>query len=443
MVRGDDDGVSPLGEELEDGVKVRVLEPRARQRAERRVVLREFADDVGLGTCVRKDVEEVVDDDREIGVVDLLDVVHQLAPLLRAHQLVERELPVLAVLAHQPLQKLLLVLVLAALLVVVEPLVGHQAVDGQRHQPREDGVAGVLRGGGEDGAVKVVLRHVVPAPQQRRNRPPLVVAEVVDQQQRGLGVLVDDGEDVGAHERVRHHGGVVRALVDPVVVVAAHELAELLIGLAFLVGQHLLDALVGGFRQFDLPCGELAVERAPVLERVGHLERGRDAAELRTVVGGGLLGHQLLLVHVLLDREQHLVGVDGLDEVVGDLRPHGFVHDVLLLALGGHDHGRRGAHLLDLGKGFESRHAGHHFVEDDQVVGSFGSHVDRVVSVVAGVHFIALLLEEQHVGLQQFDFVVDPEYFDHTVIGFRICKINVFIIKRKNPAVYWVGSGFV
>ena len=78
-----------------------------------------------------------------------------------------------------------------------------------------------------------------------------------------------------------------------------------------------------------------------------------------------------------------------------------------------------------------------------QVVGSFGSHVDRVVSVVAGVHFIALLLEEQHVGLQQFDFVVDPEYFDHTVIGFRICKINVFIIKRKNPAVYWVGSGFV
>ena len=70
---------------------------------------------------------------------------------------------------------------------------------------------------------------------------------------------------------------------------------------------------------------------------VGHLERGRDAAELRTVVGGGLLGHQLLLVHVLLDREQHLVGVDGLDEVVGDLRPHGLVHDVLLLALGDHD----------------------------------------------------------------------------------------------------------
>ena len=123
-------------------------------------------------------------------------------------------------------------------------------------------------------------------------------------------------------------------------------------------------------------------------------------------------------MHVLLDREQHLIGVDGFDEVVGDLRADGLVHDVLLLALGHHDDGRRGAHLLDLGKGFESRHAGHHFVEDDQVVGSFGSHVDRVVSVVAGVHFIALLFEEQDVGLQEFDLVVHPEYFDHTVIGF-------------------------
>jgi len=138
------------------------------------------------------------------------------------------------------------------------------------------------------------------------------------------------------------------------------------------------------------------------------LQRRGDASELRTVVGGGLLGHQLLLVHVLLDREQHLVGVDGFDEVVGDLRAHGLVHDVLLLALGDHDHGGRGAHLLDLGEGFESRHAGHHFVEDDQVVGSFGSHVDRVVSVVAGVHLVPFPLQEQHVGLQQFDFVIDP-----------------------------------
>ena len=241
---------------------------------------------------------------------------------------------------------------------------------------------------------------------------------------------------------MRHYGGVVRTLVDPVVVVAAHEFAELLVGLGLLVGQHLFDALVGGFAQLDLPCRDLAVDRTPVLERVGHLQRRGDAPELRTVVGGGLLGDELLLVYVLFDREQHLVGVDGFDEIVGDLRTHGLVHDILLLALGDHDHGRRGAHLFDLGKGFEARHAGHHLVEDNQVVGAFRGHVYRVVSVVAGVHFIALLLQEQHVRFQQFDFVVHPEYFDHTVVGIKVCKINDFIIKRKIRAVYWTRDRF-
>ena len=73
---------------------------------------------------------------------------------------------------------------------------------------------------------------------------------------------------------------------------------------------------------------------------------------------------------------------------------------------------------LILGEGLEPRHAGHHLVEDYQVVGAFGRHVDRVVAVVAGVDFVAFLFEEQDVGLQEFDLVVHPEYFDHTVIGF-------------------------
>ena len=202
MVGGDHDRVPPLREELEDGVEVGVLEPRARQRPECRVVLGQLADDVGLGTGVREDVEEVVDDHREIGVVHFLYIVDQPAALFGAHELVEREFPVFPVLGHQPFEELLLVLVLAAFLVVVEPFVGHQLVDGQRHQAGEDGVAGVLRRRGEDGAVEIVERHVVVAPQQRGDRPPLVVAEVVDQQQRGLRVLVRHRKDVGAHERV-------------------------------------------------------------------------------------------------------------------------------------------------------------------------------------------------------------------------------------------------
>jgi len=138
-------------------------------------------------------------------------------------------------------------------------------------------------------------------------------------------------------------------------------------------------------------------------------------------------------VDVLLDREQHLIGIHGLDEVVGDLRSHGLVHDVLLLALGDHDDGCRRAHLLDLGQGFESGHTGHHLVEDNQVVGPFGGHVYRVVSVVAGVHLVAFLREKQHVRFQQFHFVVHPEYFDHSAVVIGIRKNSDFTSQTQKP----------
>ena len=357
---------------------------------------------------MRQDVEEVVDDHREIGVVDALDVVHQLAARFGAHQFVERPAVVLAVALQLAAQELLLVLVFAALLVVVEPPFGHQTVDGQRHQSCEDGVAGVLRRRGENGAVEVVDGHVVVAAQQRVDRTPLVVAEIVDQQQRRLGIFVGDGENARTHERMRHDGREVVAAVDPVEIVAAHEFREGLVGLRLLELDHLLDRSVAGLRQLDVPRGDAPVDVAPVGEVLGHLQRVGDAAELDAVVGRRLLGDELLLVDVLLDRQQYLVGVDGLDDVVGDLRADRLVHDVLLLALGHHDDGRGGAYLLDLGKGFQSGHAGHHLVEDDQVVAAFGGHVDRVVPVVAGVDFIPFLTQEEHVGFQQFDLVVHP-----------------------------------
>jgi hypothetical protein len=108
----------------------------------------------------------------------------------------------------------------------------------------------------------------------------------------------------------------------------------------------------------------------------------------------------LLGVDVLLDREQHLVGIHGFDEVVGDLRPDGLVHDVLLLALGDHDDRSSGAYFLDFRQGFESCHTRHHLVQDDEVVVALRRHVDRVVSVVAGIDFVTFSPEEKHVGFQ-------------------------------------------
>ena len=214
---------------------------------------------------------------------------------------------------------------------------------------------------------------------------------------------------------MRHDGNLIlrSALVDPVVIVAAHELAELLIRLALLVHQHLLDALVGRVGQINLPPRYLAVERAPRRERRGHLAHGGYTPELGAVVGRGLLGDELLRMHVLLDRQQDLVGIDGLDDVIGDLRPDGLVHDILLLALGHHDDGRGGPHLLDERQRLESRHTGHHLVENNEVVSGRAHHVDGVVTVVACVDLVTFSLKKQHVRLQQLDFVVDPEYFYH------------------------------
>ena len=52
MVGGDDDGMAALGEHLEDGIEVGMFEPGARQGAECRFVLGQFADDFRFGAGV-------------------------------------------------------------------------------------------------------------------------------------------------------------------------------------------------------------------------------------------------------------------------------------------------------------------------------------------------------------------------------------------------------
>ena len=151
------------------------------------------------------------------------------------------------------------------------------------------------------------------------------------------------------HERMRHGGGILPAMVNPMVVVAPYEFRKSLVGLILLVGKYLFDTLVSRILQFNFPARQSAIERTPILERIGHLQRGRKTTKFGAVVGRGLLGDELLLVNILLNREQHLVRIDWFDEIVGNLRTDGLVHDVLLLALGHHDNGRGGTHLLDFG----------------------------------------------------------------------------------------------
>ncbi len=111
---------------------------------------------------------------------------------------------------------------------------------------------------------------------------------------------------------------------------------------------------------------------------------------------------------VLLQGEEDLVGVDGLDEIVGNLRPYGLVHDVFLLALGDHDNGCCRLYLLDVLQCFETAQARHHLVEKYQVEGLLPALVDGIGAVADGNDFVSFLLKEQNVGFEEFNLIVDP-----------------------------------
>ena len=131
-----------------------MLKPRSRQRTERSLGVGQFADDFGLGTGVREDVQEVVDNHREVGVVDMTHVVQKFTSRLWFDQLVKRCAQRTTPRAlEQSFEEILFVLVFAPLFVVIEPQIGHKFIDSQRHESRKNRITGILCSGGQDRAI--------------------------------------------------------------------------------------------------------------------------------------------------------------------------------------------------------------------------------------------------------------------------------------------------
>ena len=103
----------------------------------------------------------------------------------------------------------------------------------------------------------------------------------------------------------------------------------------------------------------------------------------------------LLAVDVLLQCQQDLVGIHGLDQIVGNLLADSLVHDVLFLTLGHHHHGQGRVLFFDALKGLQSAETGHLLVEQYQVEVSLPAEVDGVGTVAHSHHVIALALQEQ------------------------------------------------
>ena len=61
--------------------------------------------------------------------------------------------------------------------------------------------------------------------------------------------------------------------------------------------------------------------------------------ELLLIERSGLLRHYGAAMQIFLDGKKYLIGVYGLDEVVGNFVSNSLIHNVFLLALGNHDYG--------------------------------------------------------------------------------------------------------
>ena len=95
---------------------------------------------------------------------------------------------ILAALLQLATQKVLLIHIFTALLIIVEPLIRHQLVYSQRHKPCEDCIAGVLRCSRQNSAIVLIREDIVVAVEHRTDSTPLVVAEIIYQQQRSLAI---------------------------------------------------------------------------------------------------------------------------------------------------------------------------------------------------------------------------------------------------------------
>jgi len=119
-------------------------------------------------------------------------------------------------------------------------------------------------------------------------------------------------------------------------------------------------------------------------------------------------GDEPFVIDDLLQAEEHLVGVDGLYQVVGDLAADGIVHEIFGLVLGDEHDGGLLVRLFDLGKCFETRDPGHGLVQENHVDLVLFYKIDRIETVGEGLYFIAFILEEKDVGMKTFYFIVDP-----------------------------------
>ena len=190
-------------------------------------------------------------------------------------------------------------------------------------------------------------------------------------------------------------------------IVVADVFGEAVVGLLFLHGKHLRHLAIC-HTELEFPMYETPIYLDPVFPSAAIHNLHCNLLKLLLVARLSNLGDYLLAVDVLLQREENLVGVDRLDEIIGYLRAYGLVHNVLLLTLHDHHdwHGR--SDLLYALKRLEPVDTRHHLVEKDKVETCFAALLNGIIPIGDSYHIVSFLFQKQYVGTEKFYLVICP-----------------------------------
>ena len=374
-------------------------------------------------------IDEVDDEHIEVVLFQVSVLLHELVSTCRVVDLVIGEAIVAAVAFNLCFDERCLVEVLPLFFVFIHPQVREHRRYLPGHQTTEDGVACILCGGRQNAHIEVFL-YVEHIADFLREDAPLIEPEVVNDDEKHFLPFVYQWEHL-AFEDVRTKQRTVVLTVclrlpavcgqlgktvtrpavlrcHPVEIVLCNIFGKAVIGFFLLHFQHLGHVAVGT-AQLQFPVYKPAVDLLPVAERtaVSNLHGNLLVALLITALRH--LCHNLLLMDVLLERQKNLIGIDRLDEIVGDFRTDGLVHDILFLALCHHDDRRGRLDVLYPLQRFESRQTRHLLIKQYEVERLGLALFDGIRPIAHRNYFISFLLKEDDVGFQQFDFIIHPE----------------------------------
>ena len=383
-----------------------MAEPRQGYRTVGTLVVGQLTHHLRFGTGVAQHVDKVKHHHIQRVLLYLLHLLHQLVGIGLGVYLVIRKSLLTAIALQLGTNQRFLVQVLTLLLVFIHPEVGEHLLYLVRHQTTEDGVACILRGGGQDAVIHVLVDIKV-GTQFARQHAPLVVTEVIEHHQEHLLARIEHGEHLG-FKYLGRKNGLLSPTCYPIQIILLDKLGKAVVGLLLLHLQHLGHGAFGG-TQLQLPVYQALVHLHPIIPRFAvHYLHGY-LLEVLLILALCDFCFDGTAVDILLECQQYLIGVYGLYQVVGNLLSDGLLHNVLLLALGNHHHSDRGINLLELAQGFETADTRHLLIQQHQIEVALTAQVESIGTVANGHDLIAFLLEEHDVALELLNLVVYPK----------------------------------